>query len=134
MIHPNVELMSSIDCFRTVIDGSILEADPELAPLLDRSTLWWGPNRTVVGIPMQDQTSYSLECAHQGDTGTAGDWRKPGDVEVLKATFADWEAPVRKLLTKVKKDDLLLWKLNQLPELETWVFKSGKVVLLGDGV
>lgn len=48
-------------------------------------------------------------------------------------TFSDFEPLVGKLLQLVKPDDLLVWKLNSLPELESWIFKSGKVVLLGDG-
>jgi hypothetical protein len=32
----------------------------------------------------------------------------------------------------VKPEDCFLWKIAYLPPLETWVSRSGKVVLLGD--
>lgn len=51
----------------------------------------------------------------------------------MKETFSDFEPLVAKLLQLVNLDDLLVWKLNSLPELDTWIFKSGKMVLLGDG-
>jgi hypothetical protein len=37
------------------------------------------------------------------------------------------------MVNSVKPDDLLVWKLVQLPDLESWTWKSGKVVLTADG-
>jgi salicylate hydroxylase len=115
-----------------VIPGAILKSDPELCHFTEQSTIWWGPDRTIVGIPVQNGELYSLEATHPGNTGTAGDWNKKGDHELMKNTYLDFELPVQKLIAKVKSDDLLVWKLNQLPDLDSWVFKSGKVGLLGD--
>ncbi|KAE9375886.1 FAD/NAD(P)-binding domain-containing protein [Stipitochalara longipes BDJ] len=132
LLHPKIELNSSINCYRAVIPGSILRADPELSQLLETATIWWGPDRSIVGMPIQNGQLLSLECTHPGDSGTAGDWNKKGDVELMKTTFSDFEPLVMKLLGMVKEEDLLVWKLNQLPELESWVFEGGKVCLIGD--
>ncbi|KUJ08879.1 FAD/NAD(P)-binding domain-containing protein, partial [Mollisia scopiformis] len=132
LLHPNIQLRSSYNIYRAVILGATFKDDPEVAHLLDHSTIWWGPHRAVVGIPVQNGEYYSLECCHPGDTGTAGDWNKKGDVDQMKETFSDFEPHVTKMMRLVKPDDLLVWKLNSLPELDTWSFKSGKVTLLGD--
>ncbi|KAH9209432.1 hypothetical protein DL95DRAFT_26040 [Leptodontidium sp. 2 PMI_412] len=132
LMYPDIQLSSSINCYRAVVPESSIKSDPDLAPLLDFSTIWWGPERSVVCMSVQNGTMLSVECPHPGNTGTAGDWNKPGDIEVLKETYSDFNPVVRKLLSKIEPENLLVWKLNQLPELETWVFRSGKVVLLGD--
>jgi salicylate hydroxylase len=134
ILHPSTELASTYNIYRAVIDGAAIGADPELAPLLDMSSLWWGPGRTVVGIPVQKKEFYSLECPHPGDTGVAGEWNKRGDLELMKKTFSDFEPTVVKLMSKVKPENLLIWKLTQLPELESWVWENGKIVLIADGL
>ena len=132
-MYPDIELSSNINCYRVVIDGDVLRRDENLAQLLDESNGWWGPDRVAIGLPVQSGTFYSLELTHPGTTGTAGDWSKHGDVNQLRETYADFEPVIVKLLAYVKSEDLLVWKLVQLPELETWVGKSGKVVLVADG-
>ncbi|KAK0123009.1 hypothetical protein ONS96_010022 [Cadophora gregata f. sp. sojae] len=132
IMYPDVQLSSSINCYRAIIPGASAASDPDLAPLLGCSTIWWGPQRAVVCMAVQNGTMLSVECPHPGDTGTAGEWNKPGDMEALKETYSDFEPVVKKLLAKIEPDTLLVWKLNQLPELKTWVFRSGKIVLLGD--
>jgi salicylate hydroxylase len=82
---------------------------------------------------MQNKAYYSLELAHPGDTGTAGEWNKRGNIKEMKEMFADFEHVLQKLINTVKEDDLLVWKLVQLPELEKWYSKYGRIVLLGDG-
>lgn len=133
LLFPDIQLSSSINCYRAVIPGDSVKSDPDLVSLLDSSNIWCGPERTVVCLSVQNGTMLSVECPHPGNSGTAGDWNKPGDVELLKQTYSDFSPVVRKLLTKIEPENLLVWKLNQLPELKTWVFGSGKVVLLGDG-
>ncbi|PMD59614.1 FAD/NAD(P)-binding domain-containing protein [Hyaloscypha bicolor E] len=132
LLHPKTQLSTCINCYRAVIPGSMLRADPELSQLLETATIWWGPHRNIVGVPIQNGQLFSLECTHPGDTGTAGDWNKKGDVELMKATYSDFEPLVLKLLGMVKAEDLLVWKLNQLPELDSWVFGGGRVCLIGD--
>jgi salicylate hydroxylase len=102
--------------------------------LLENPNFWWGPQRVVVGVPLQAGESYSLELAHPGQTGSAGDWSKKGDKEEMRTMFADFEPVVRMLMDVVSEGNLLVWKLVQLPELEEWVWESGRVVLIGDGM
>lgn len=132
--YPNINLSTAWNCYRAVIPGSVMRANPALAPLLDNPNFWWGPQRVVVGVPLQAGASYSLELTHPGETGSAGDWSKKGDKKVMRVMFADFEPVVRMLMDVVAQEDLLVWKLVQLPELEEWVWESGRVVLMGDGM
>jgi salicylate hydroxylase len=133
MMYPEIELESNWNCYRAVINGKVLRDDPEITHLLDEVNLWWGENRTVVGIPVQNKAAYSLELAHPGHTGTAGDWSKRGDLSEMKAGYSDFEPAIVKLLEYVKPEDLLVWKLVQLPVLDSWSMKSGRIVLTADG-
>ena len=54
----------------------------------------------------------------------------PGDVEQMRATYADFSPMIRKILSKVTS--CLRWTLADLPLLESWLWKSGKVVLVWD--
>src|ERR1700712_3856237 len=120
LLYPNVQLESSYNIYRAVIPGAVLKDDPELAFLLDESNFWWGPERVIASIPIQRKEFLSLELCHPGDTGTAGNWSKRGDLELMRKTYEDFEQVVRKLLTKIKPEDLLVWKLVQVPPLDTW--------------
>jgi salicylate hydroxylase len=132
-VYPDIQLSSSNNIYRAVIDGSILQKNPRLASLLDEGNIWWGPGRCIVGIPIQRKAFYALSCTHPGDTGTAGEWNKRGDLNQMKATYSDFEPRIRELIEHVNPETLLVWKLTQLPELDSWVFGSGRVVLIGDG-
>lgn len=86
----------------------------------------------MVGVPIQNKAAYSLELAHPGNTGTAGEWKKRGDVNEMKTTFSDF-SPIVKLMELVKPEDLLVWKIVQLPPLDSWSTKTGSIVLIADG-
>jgi salicylate hydroxylase len=109
LIYPDIQLTSYYNFYRAVVDGALLESVPELAPLLDAGNFWWGPDRTVVGIPLQNKTFYSFECCHPGSTGTAGDWNKKGEAELMKKAYADFEPAIGKVMELVKPEDLLVW-------------------------
>ena len=115
-----------------MIPKQVFIDNPSLSPLLEGANLWWGDGRNVVGVPIQNNSAYSLELAHPGGTGTAGDWSKKGDVDAMRATFADF-TPIVQLLEFVEREELLVWRLVQLPPLEKWVMGSGRVVLVADG-
>lgn len=132
-MYPEVQLDSTRNCYRTVIPKDVFTANPELSPLLEAANLWWGEHRNVVGVPIQNNSAYSLELAHPGSTGTAGDWSRKGDVDEMRATFSAF-TPIVKLMEFVKPEDLLVWKLVQLPPLEKWSMGNGRVVLIADGM
>jgi salicylate hydroxylase len=117
-MYPEIGLESDWNCYRAVIDGQVFIEHPEITHLMDEANLWWGHNRTVVGVPVQNKGAYSLEMAHPGNTGTAGEWNKRGDVNEMKATYSDF-TPIVGLMEHVKPEDLLVWKLVQLPQLES---------------
>ncbi|TVY83572.1 FAD-dependent monooxygenase OpS4 [Lachnellula suecica] len=132
MMYPDIKLQSYTNTYRGMIPGPLMRADPELAPLLEKPRIYWGPHRMVIGIPVQKGAMYSLECNHPGDTGTAGEWNKKGDFKLFLDTYSDFEPMIKKAMTRVIPDSLLVWKLVQLPELESWSWQSGKVVLTAD--
>jgi salicylate hydroxylase len=133
MMYPEIQLESSWNCYRAVIDGKVFKENPEIEHLMDEANLWWGKNRTIVGVPVQNKSAYSLELAHPGNTGTAGEWSKRGDVDEMKAMYSDFEPVIVKLMEHVKPEDLLVWKMVQLPQQQSWSMKSGRVLLIADG-
>lgn len=132
-MYPSIQLDGTMNCYRTVIPKQVFTENPELAPLLEAANLWWGDGRNVVGVPIQNGSAYSLELAHPGSTGTAGDWSRKGNVDEMRASFSDF-TPIVKLMEFVKPDELLVWKLVQLPPLESWSMENGRVVLIADGM
>jgi salicylate hydroxylase len=132
-MYPDIELNGSLNVFRATIPGELLRGDPDLKDLLEHGSMWWGPHRIIVSAPLQNGSCYGIELAHPGNTGSAGDWKKAGDPMQMKEIFADFTAPeVGKLINLVSPENLLVWKLVQLPTLDSWVGKSGKLVLVGD--
>ena len=53
-----------------------------------------------------------------------------GDLKEMIDNFAPWDPLLVRVLRKVK--DCLKWNLADLPLLNTWRSKSGRVVLIGD--
>jgi len=67
------------------------------------------------------------------NTVTAGGWSKRGHIEQMKEMFEGFEPRICEILEMVRKEDLLVWKLVQLPILKSWAAPNGRVVLVADG-
>jgi salicylate hydroxylase len=84
----------------------------------------------VIAAPSSDEDQYSMALYHPGSTGTAGDWKKPGDLAHMRAAFKDFAQPMRKVLDVV--DSSVVWKVVEVPPLPLWISKGGNVVIIGD--
>lgn len=118
--------MTSIPC-------SVLEANPELQPLLTSANLWWGPTGCVIaGIAgVGSEERYYVEfCNIHGNTGVQGQWSQEADIADLRKVFADWDPKLHLLLEHV--ESAKIWSLAYTQVGLDWVSESGKVVLIGD--
>lgn len=128
IIEPN----SSSNCaFRATVSRDAMLADPVTAHLVSdmNANSWIGYRRHIMAYPIRQGAMYNLVMSHPGQAA-AGRWNEPGDLEEMKATYADFDPTIKRVLTKV--EDCLRWKLADLPALPKWVSESGKVVLIGD--
>jgi hypothetical protein len=89
-----------------------------------------GPQHLVIAGPSSDEDQYSMALYHPGNTGTAGDWKKPGDLVHMRETFKDLAQPMRKVLDAV--DSSVVWKVVEVPPLPSWISTGGNVVIIGD--
>lgn len=110
-------------------DREKLKADPELEFLIQRSGFWVGPKQSVVGMDLPSGCNFML-CDETSD-GVEGVWDKRFDVAEVKRKFATVDPRLHKVLD-LAGDECFIWKLSDIPELETWRSKSGKIVLTGD--
>ena len=84
----------------------------------------------MISAPSSDEDQYSMALYHPGNTGTAGGWKKPGDLEHMRETFKEFAPAMRKILDIV--DRSVVWKVVEVPPLPSWISKGGKVVITGD--
>lgn len=89
-----------------------------------------GPDAHIVSYFVgRNQRFLNLVCISLDPDWTIESWHEPGDMEVLRARFADWSSPVRDLLDRVAPD-IFRWALHDRRPLDTW--SRGAVTLLGD--
>ncbi|KAI9745685.1 MAG: hypothetical protein M1818_001219 [Claussenomyces sp. TS43310] len=129
-MYPDINVSSDQNCYRASISLSKVLDDPQTAPLGSSLDFWMGPQHLVIAGPSSDEDQYSIALYHPGDTGTARDWKKPGDLVHMRDTFKDFAPPMRKVLDIV--DSAVVWKVVEVPPLPSWVSKGGKVVIIGD--
>ena len=128
----SVKPTSTANCaFRATVPRADMMADSETAQLMTDmdSNAWIGPDRHVMAYPIRKGAMYNLVMCHQGQA-KPGEWNVPGDVEEMRATYADFDPIIRKVIGKVTS--CLKWTLADLPPLQSWLSRSRKVVLIGD--
>ena len=91
-IYPNTRISSDQNCYRASISLSKLQADLEVAPLISTFDFWMGPQHLVIAAPSSDEDQYSMALYHPGNTGTAGDWKKSGDLDHMREAFQIFRA------------------------------------------
>ena len=128
LIEPN----SSSNCaFRAIVPSQDMLSDSEVAHLMSdvNANSWIGYQRHIMAYPIRQGTMYNIVMSHPGQAAS-GKWNEPGNLDEMKATFADFDPIIKRVLGKVK--GCLKWKLADLPPLPSWVSESGRVVLIGD--
>ncbi|KAL1966637.1 hypothetical protein VTN77DRAFT_4048 [Rasamsonia byssochlamydoides] len=127
-----IEATDSPNCaYRAIVPASLMTADDEVKHLMTdvNANCWIGPDRHIMAYPIRQGAMYNLVLSHPGKAAV-GRWNEPGNLEEMKAHYAQFDPVIRKVLSKVS--GCLKWKLADLPPLPTWVSRSGKVVLIGD--
>lgn len=96
--------------YRVVLDLAQVEDDPELSAWVSNPTVhfWIGPGTHVVGYSMRAGKMYNLVLLSPDDL-PEGVSRKPGNLEEMKAYFAEWDPILRRFLEKV--DSVEKWRL-----------------------
>ena len=96
--------------YRVVLDLAQVADDPELSAWVSNPTVhfWIGPGTHVVGYSMRAGKMYNLVLLSPDDL-PEGVSRKPGNLEEMKAHFAEWDPILRRFLEKV--DSVEKWRL-----------------------
>lgn len=96
--------------YRVVLDLEQVADDPELSAWVSNPTVhfWIGPGTHVVGYSMRAGKMYNLVLLSPDDL-PEGVSRKPGNLEEMKAYFAEWDPILRRFLEKV--DSVEKWRL-----------------------
>lgn len=91
----------------------------------------------MIGSHTPDDTDYVAFVGRpHADLGREG-WKEMFKTKdrlrrVLQENQDDWPIHVRSAIANLRDDDLWLWPLYVLPELESWSSMAGRVILIGD--
>ncbi|MCR4269442.1 FAD-dependent monooxygenase [Nitratireductor sp. ZSWI3] len=99
-------------------------------PNLDSFTKWWGPtpDRQIVTFPLNRGSEIFVFATTAQDDWTEEGWTLPGDIEDLRAAYADFHPEARALLNAC--DTVTRSALHVREPMERW--SDGAVTLLGD--
>lgn len=115
---------SGLCAFRCLVPA---DAAPDLA-LRPVQTLWLGPGRHLVHYPISGGRLVNVVAFVPAGDWRTESWTADGDVADLRAEFAGWDAPLRRLLgsaTHTKR-----WAIFDREPLARWTV--GRISLLGD--
>ncbi|SCO82749.1 uncharacterized protein FRV6_06962 [Fusarium oxysporum] len=129
-MFPNIECTSKTNCYRSVWTREQAAQDPDLQEITKTMNFWMAPNRLIIQSVMADIGSVAINLYHPEDSGTAGSWKAPGDVDQMRELFSDFDPSMQKLLSLVR--DCISWKMVEVPPLPSWVSQGGKMILIGD--
>ncbi len=120
--------------YRILVPASEMKKHKELSFLLENGSraplnYWMGPDCHVVCYLLKGGDLYNIVLLCP-DNLPEKVTTAPGDLEEMRAIFANWDPRLRLLLSLVSS--CLKWKLQNHDELERWVHETGKVALLGD--
>ncbi|EME49494.1 hypothetical protein DOTSEDRAFT_68305 [Dothistroma septosporum NZE10] len=125
--------------YRILVPAKPLLDDTQMAYLVKEpwAVHWMGAEAHAVGYPLRGGELYNIiiDVTHSSDLGEPLPedeqiWKSARDNRELVARFAHWCPEVRKLCSMA--GEYLKWKLADFDQLDTWVHRGGKVVLLGD--
>ncbi|EGX88619.1 Salicylate hydroxylase [Cordyceps militaris CM01] len=128
MLGP-VAVQHRLTAYSINVDREKLRGHNDLDSLLNRSGFWVGPKQTVVGVDLPSTCTFVF-CTERDD-GVAGVWDKPHDVEDVRRQFADAEPRLQKCLS-LATGTCYVWQFSDLPVLDRWSSRNGRVVLIGD--
>ncbi|MDK3020186.1 FAD-dependent monooxygenase [Pseudodonghicola flavimaris] len=126
LFGPDAPSFAGLVSWRAVVPRAALAG----APNLDSFTKWWGPEptRQIVTFPLTGGDEiFVFATTGQDGWGEEG-WTLPGDVEELRAAYADFHPEARALLAACT--EVMRSALHVREPMPRW--SSGRVTLLGD--
>jgi salicylate hydroxylase len=127
-----VEIRPDPNCaFRTLIPAAEMLKDENLAFLIKNPTAscWIGHGGHVMAYPIRQGTLYNFVMCHPGSV-SIGNRNETVSLDELKKKYRDWDPVLMRIIDKIP--ECLKWQNAEIEKLETWVSRSGKVVLMGD--
>lgn len=99
-------------------------------PDLDAFTKWWGPtvDRQIVTFPLTHGSEIFVFATHRQEGWAEEGWTLPGDVEELRALYADFHPQAQALLAPL--DSVTRSALHVREPMAAW--SKGRITLLGD--
>lgn len=106
-------------------------ADPLLKPLMESptATCWIGHEGHVMSYPIRNGALYNFVMCHPGSVAV-GKPNEPTSLDEMRERYKNWDPVLTHLIDLVP--ECLKWQNAEIEKLDTWVSKSGKVVLIGD--
>ena len=125
LFGPDDPEFTGLVSYRTVVDRASLDV-----PNLDAFTKWWGPvpETQIITFPLnRGRETFVFATAPQAEW-TEESWTSEGDVEELRAVYADFHPEARALLDACRTvTKSALYVRQPMPR-----WSSGNVTLLGD--
>ena len=90
--------------------------------------MWMGPCKHIIIYYVAGQRFLNFVGIIDQDSWTKESWTDPGDVNELRAAFADWDPHLRPVIDTI--DETFVWALHDRAPLQRW--SAGRVTLLGD--
>jgi salicylate hydroxylase len=119
IVGQTIKCTSPFSAYKIDIPRSFLRADSQLEHLLDESDIWLGPGRICVCLNMPDNGDKLNVCLVSDEPQEKeGEWYQLGNLEKVKAKFADFEPTIHKLLVIADPQDCYIWRLSELPPLK----------------
>lgn len=132
--------------YRLLLKTDEMRKDPDLRQFVNEPQVnyWVGPGKHAVNYVLRGKASTSDDYKNDPtllfnmvllvpDDMPAGANTLEGNIEEMRAHFADWDPRIPKLLSMC--DSVLKWRLMIRPGLEpTWSHPSGTFTMLGDAV
>jgi salicylate hydroxylase len=90
--------------------------------------MWLGKSKHFLAFPVRAGALINYVGFVPADEEMKESWSAPGDPDVLRAEFADWDPRIERLLHQVQKT--FRWALYDREPLPVWT--KGRLTLLGD--
>jgi salicylate hydroxylase len=123
--------------YRILVPAAPLRDNPATKHLITDAwaTHWIGPSAHAVGYPLRGGELYNIiiDITHDTDPSpplSFSDWMQKHSNGELLDRFSDWCPEVSAILSLT--GTYLKWKLADFDQLDTWIHKSNRALLLGD--
>ncbi|KAJ3539020.1 hypothetical protein NM208_g5661 [Fusarium decemcellulare] len=124
--------------YRLLLSTSEMLKDPELRPFVEdpQVNYWVGPDKHAVNYVLKGGELFNMVLLVPDDIPLDHGNTLSGNIEEMKAHFADWDPRIGKMLSLCDAvGSILKWRLCIRPGLDpTWSDPSGAFTMLGDAV